>query len=137
MSNVLHTIYPYKDGPRTIVGGDWVFDDEHHGLVAEPFILGAELVIDLAAKGIPDAENGFKLVFSTQAFPGAFHARRIALELGGATYEVIGQDEDGVPLTGWLCPALHHYLPEPPESLYFRGFPSMHPVRKADAVLVA
>ena len=63
--NELMAIHPYK------ASGMWVFDDPAVGLRQEPFISGADAIIDRLVKGIPDAESGFTLVFSAQPFPGA------------------------------------------------------------------
>ena len=64
--NAIRAIYPYKHA------GLWVFDDESAGLDKEPFIAGADTAIDLAvaAKGIENAAEGFRLLFSVQEFPG-------------------------------------------------------------------
>lgn len=40
--NAIRAIYPYKDS------GLWVFDDERVGLDKEPFIAGADTLIDPA-----------------------------------------------------------------------------------------
>ncbi len=65
--NAIMAIYPYKDS------GLWVFDDERVGLDKEPFIAGADTLIDraLEAKGIADGGNGFRLLFSAGQFPDA------------------------------------------------------------------
>ena len=51
--------------------GLWVFDDERVGLVQEPFVAGADVLIDkaLEAKGIQDGDKGFRLIFSAGQFP--------------------------------------------------------------------
>jgi hypothetical protein len=48
----------------------WVFDDARVGLVQEPFVSGADTWIDRVVADIPDAENGFTLIFSNTPFPG-------------------------------------------------------------------
>ena len=67
MKNSIFVIRPYK------WQGMWVFDDERVGLDKEPFVAGADTMIDTAVqlKGIPNAENGFLLVFSAGPFPDA------------------------------------------------------------------
>ena len=40
MSNAIAVIYPYK------YQGLWVFDDDRVGLVHEPFVAGADVLID-------------------------------------------------------------------------------------------
>ena len=92
----------------------WVFDDERVGLVQEPFVGGADTIIDLAVQGIPNAENGFRLIFSSQPFPQYGHKlvwRRA--EMSGNIY----YSED-LEMEGWLCPALLKYFDEPPRELY-------------------
>ena len=66
MNNALFVIAPYR------YSGMWVFDDPNVGLVKEPFVSGIDTIIDrvVAAQKIPDAENGFTVVFSANPFPG-------------------------------------------------------------------
>ena len=60
MKNAIFVIKPYK------WNGMWVFDDERVGLVKEPFVAGADTMIDTAVelKGISDADDGFLMIFS-------------------------------------------------------------------------
>jgi hypothetical protein len=106
--NALFAIAPYKHQ------GFWVFDDPAVGLKQEPFISGADRVLDVLTESIPQAESGFKLVFSGQPFPG-FGARfvRSRSEFGGWWYS---WPERG--MEGWLCPALFKYFPSAPEEIY-------------------
>src|SRR6516165_7993124 len=62
--NAINVISPYKHH------GMWVFDDARVGLVQEPFVSGADTWIDSVVADIPDAENGFTLIFSSTPFPG-------------------------------------------------------------------
>lgn len=62
--NALNAIYPYR------YEGLWVFDDPKVGLVQEPFVSGADVIIDQLTSHIPNAEKGFRLIFSATAFPG-------------------------------------------------------------------
>ena len=62
--NSIMVIHPYKFDEM------WVFDEEKVGLVREPFVSGADTIIDKMVSQIPDAENGFSLLFSAQPFPG-------------------------------------------------------------------
>src|SRR5271169_311198 len=62
--NAINVISPYKHH------GMWVFDDARVGLVQEPFVAGADTMIDRVVADIPDTEHGFMLVFSTTPFPG-------------------------------------------------------------------
>ena len=63
--NSLGVIAPYK------YEGMWVFDDPAVGLVREPFVAGADLIIDRLVESIPDAAKGFRLIFSGAPFPGS------------------------------------------------------------------
>ena len=63
-ANALMIIAPYKHA------GTWVFDDDRMGLVREPFVAGVPEMIDVLVKDIPNATNGFRLLFSAQPFPG-------------------------------------------------------------------
>lgn len=58
ISNSILVIFPYR------YQGTWVFDDERVGLVQEPFIEGMPEMIDIFVQDIPNAAQGFKLLFS-------------------------------------------------------------------------
>ena len=109
-ANAIFVIKPYK------WNGMWVFDDERVGLDKEPFVGGADTMIDTAVerKGIRNAEKGFVLVFSATPFPDAdLELEWVREEMEGNVYRwpETGQE-------GWLCPALLRYFPEPPSKLY-------------------
>ncbi|MHC5209872.1 MAG: DUF6717 family protein [Planctomycetota bacterium] len=111
--NALHVIHPYK------VEGTWVFDDERVGLVREPFIAGADTIIDRMVATLPDAEQGFRLVFSARPFPGNdMKLTRRREEDGGHWYE-----SADLALEGWLCPALLKYFDDAPLELYAQFSP--------------
>jgi hypothetical protein len=106
--NAINIIAPYKHH------GMWVFDDPRVGLLQEPFVAGADTMIDRAVADIPDAEHGFTMIFSTTPFPG--HQYRLDWrreESGGNIYYA-----EKLKLEGWLCPALLRYFPEAPKQLY-------------------
>ena len=63
--NSLFVIAPYK------YEGMWVFDDPAVGLSKEPFIAGIDTMIDKIVAGIPNADKGFRAIFSAAQFPGA------------------------------------------------------------------
>src|SRR5215831_14318210 len=105
--NVINVISPYKHH------GMWVFDDPRVGLAQEPFVAGADTMIDRVVADIPDAERGFLLVFSGSPFPG--HQYRLdwrRSEGGGNWYYSEQLDAEG-----WLCPALLRYFEEAPKQL--------------------
>ena len=106
--NAINVIWPYKHH------GMWVFDDARVGLVQEPFVSGADTWIDRVVADIPNAENGFTLIFSSTPFPG--HQYRLdwrRAESGGNWYYSADLD-----MEGWLCPALFRYFSDAPASLY-------------------
>ncbi len=113
MGNFLQIIFPYQ------FEGAWVFDDEDKELDKEPFVFGADTIIDQMVVDIQGAENGFKLLFSHAPFPGyQVHGEWIREEMEGNWYRV---SEFGI--EGWLCPALLKYFDRPPENIYAKAEP--------------
>ena len=113
MPNQILVIAPYW------LHGTWVFDDERVGLVQEPFVSGIPEMIDDLVREIPNARNGFRLLFSASAFPG--YQRKLTWvreEMGGNWYRA-----DDPPSEGWLCPAMFHYFGEAPAELYAKAEP--------------
>ena len=79
----------------------WVFDDPNVGLVKEPFVGGADSMIDVATAQLPNASKGFMAVFSAGYFPDA----KIVLEWvreegGGNVYNWSEKDIGGLALPG-------------------------------------
>lgn len=108
MANSIMVIHPYR------YQGMWVFDDPGVGLLREPFVSGADVVIDRMVESIPDAASGFNLIFSASAFPGhELRLERGKEDAGGYWYR-----SPELELEGWLCPALFKYFEEAPEFLY-------------------
>lgn len=113
--NSLFVIAPYR------YSGMWVFDDPAVGLVKEPFVSGIDTMIDrvVADAKIPDAENGFTIVFSAQPFPGyQLQLQWRRTEYGGNWYY-----SPQLGIEGWLCPALFKYFESAPVDLYARAEP--------------
>jgi hypothetical protein len=113
MSNQIRVIAPYwLDSAQT-----WVFDDPAVGLVQEPFVSGVPEMIDNLVANIPDARQGFRLLFSAAPFPG-FQRKHawVREEMGGNWYKA-----DEPPIEGWLCPALFRYFEEVPTELYVKA----------------
>ena len=106
--NAIRVIHPYKHE------GMWVFDDEKVGLVQEPFVSGADVIIDRMVADIPNAEDGFSLIFSHEPFPG-YQAEFdwLRAEFNGNWYHCKELD-----MEGWLCPALFRYFAGAPIKLY-------------------
>jgi hypothetical protein len=106
--NAITVIHPYK------YEGVWVFDDEKVGLVQEPFVSGADDIIEKLVSEIPNAENGFSLLFSATPFPGyqaEFEWKREEFE--GNWYYI-----KELNMEGWLCPALFKYFDSAPQNIY-------------------
>ena len=108
--NALLVIAPYK------YQGTWVFDDPAVGLSREPFIAGIDTIIDKAVAEIPNAEKGFRAIFSASPFPGA------NLKLDWQRPESDGNwyYSDQFKMEGWLCPALLKYFPTAPREIYVK-----------------
>ena len=108
--NSIIVINPYKDS------GLWVFDDERAGLDKEPFVSGADTIIDRAieAKKISDAERGFRLVFSAGEFPG--YDLKLTWVRAGDGGNWYWCDDFG--MEGWLCPALFRYFESAPKEIF-------------------
>jgi len=111
--NAINVIAPYKHL------GMWVFDDARVGLVQEPFVSGADTMIDRAVAEIPNADAGFLLVFSSSSFPG--HNIRLEWRRGDAGGNWYYSPQ--LDLEGWLCPALFRYFEQAPRELYVQVKP--------------
>ena len=113
MSNQIMAIAPYwlKEV------GTWVFDDSEAGLCQEPFVSGVPEMIDHLVKDIPNARNGFRLLFSAAPFPG--YQKQLMWkreEMDGNWYA-----SNEPPMEGWLCPALFRYFERAPAELYVKA----------------
>lgn len=111
--NSLGVIAPYK------FEGMWVFDDATVGLVREPFVSGIDTMIDKLVATIPDAEKGFRLIFSATPFPGY----TVELEWRRAEYGGNWYYSPKFDMEGWLCPALFKYFDSAPLKLFGRAEP--------------
>ena len=110
-SNSLMVIMPYEHA------GTWVFDDAAVGLRQEPFVAGIPEMIDEMVKDIPDAQDGFRLLFSAQPFPG--YSQKLVWRRGDRTgnwYYCEQYDKEG-----WLCPGLFKYYRDAPGELYVKA----------------
>jgi hypothetical protein len=97
----------------------WVFDDPRVGLSAEPFVGGADTMIDRVTSHITNAKLGFNMLFSGTPFPGyQFRLEWRREEGSGNVYysEDLGAE-------GWLCPALFRYFDERPGEIYVQVKP--------------
>lgn len=99
--------------------GTWVFDDPIADLVQEPFVSGVPEMIDDLVADMPDARQGFRMLFSADPFPG--YQRKLVWvreEMGGNWYRA-----DQPPNEGWLCPALFRYFETAPPELFVKAEP--------------
>ena len=97
--------------------GTWVFDDKRVNLYQEPFVAGIPEIINHITKDIPNAKNGFRLLFSANPFPG-YQMKLIWLreESGGNWYY-----SKDLKMEGWLCPALFKYYKKAPKEIYAKA----------------
>ena len=112
--NAVNTLFIFRS-----VGGVWVFDDEAHGLVREPFVGVINNIFDEITKHIPDAANGVNLTFSANRLP--YYDDVVSLETSDASGSYYYSERFNS--TGWLCPALFHYFDTAPEKIYFKITP--------------
>jgi len=110
MSNALMVINPYK------WEGMWVFDDDKVDLTREPFVFGADKIIEkaLIMKGVKQPEKGFRLIFSAGPFPEFDLKFEWVRQGDGGNY----YKSDEFQMEGWLCPALLKYFDDPPQEIY-------------------
>jgi hypothetical protein len=129
-ANSILVIFPYKNS------GTWVFDDQARGLTKEPFVAGIPQMIDNLVTNIPNATNGFRLLFSAEPFPN-FQTKLIwrRSEAKGNWYY-----SEQFKAEGWLCASLFKYFKTAPPEIYIKAepieekdTPTAHPPeRKAD-----
>ena len=97
----------------------WVFDDPRVGLSAEPFVGGADTMIDRVTADIPNQGRGSPWCFRpsrSQTISSAWSGDAPTAP-GNVHY---AKDLDA---EGWLCPALLRYLEAPPAEIYVQVKP--------------
>lgn len=109
--NAIMQITPYRQN------GMWVFDDTNAGLIKEPFVSGIDKMIDHLVTAMPDANNGFNMLFSANPFPGY----DVFIDWRGAEYGGNWYWCDKYKILGWLCPALFCYFDKAPEKIYVKA----------------
>lgn len=104
--NALFTIFPYKKNST------WMFDDESRGLLMEPFVAGADTLLDKVCGG----KHEITAIFSPTEFPDH-----------DFVIEKTGGDESGTDYYCekynhklWLCPALFCYITPAPAKLFVK-----------------
>jgi hypothetical protein len=111
MANSIHVILPYRHA------SSWVFDDVRVGLQREPFVSGIPQMIDMLVADVPNAAQGFRLLFASEPFPGyQVELVQVREECRGVWYRWDDRNAEG-----WLCPALFLYFPQAPSRLYARA----------------
>jgi hypothetical protein len=110
-SNSIMVIMPYQHA------GTWVFDDPAVGLRKEPFVAGIPEMINELAKDIPDADKGFRMLFSAQPFPG--HSLKLIWKAGDRSGNWYYSEQ--LQKEGWLCPGLFKYYRQAPKELYVKA----------------
>jgi hypothetical protein len=109
--NSIVVIKPYR------LHGTWVFDDPAAGLRQEPFVSGVPEMIDVLVKDIPNAKDGFRLLFSANKFPGTQKTLTWQRgDSGGNYYRMDSPD-----MEGWICPALFKYYKSAPKQLFVKA----------------
>jgi hypothetical protein len=76
-------------------------------------------MIDVLVADIPDAEEGFRLTFSSRQFPE--YQKKLDWvrgDMDGNYYKI-----DDPPMEGWICPAMFKYYDKPPAELYVKAEP--------------
>src|SRR5690349_2290240 len=106
--NAINVIAPYKHLDM------WVFDDARVGLVQEPFVSGADTMIDRVVRDIPNAANGFKMIFSASRFPGV----QLTLQWRRGANDGNWYYSPELDMEGWLCPALFRYFADAPKEIF-------------------
>ncbi len=106
-------------------GHTWAFDDARVGLVAEPFVAGAELIISDAIERehgflvLEKAkENGIIITFSETPLPHLEGEVRVVLEKHFIEFEHGMYVDTYSDRKGWLCPATLHYFKDYPERIF-------------------
>ncbi len=104
--------------------GIWVLDDEATSLYREPFVSGADTIIDNMVNEIPNAEKGFLCIYSKNSFPTYQYQLKLKTRGNVTTGNWYTCKELGI--DGWLCGALYKYFEVEPESIYLQVKESTH-----------
>ena len=108
-NNQIGVIHPY------LWNGQWVFDDESRGLDKEPFVAGADDVLDY----VTNDGNSCTLLFSKDEFPDyTYKVSQTKSEGASGTY--YRYDDGKLSMDLWLCPALFKYFSPAPQEIYFK-----------------
>jgi hypothetical protein len=107
----IQTIKPYRHD------GGWEFDDLAKGIIHEPLVEGIDKMLDVLANvATEDPVDSLTVTFDDDRFDGWQHCLELVMpSRGGGVYRWVGAD-----MSGWLCPCLLEYFPEPPMRIYIR-----------------
>jgi hypothetical protein len=124
MNNSIFSIKPYLHYESPAARPALVFDDSRVGLVKEPFVANADVLLLAMATSILGRDTDkFTVVFSSRAFPGHHYTlSREKSEYGGAWYrwDQLDPSKQDPSAIGWLCPALFLYFTTAPKTIYIQ-----------------
>jgi hypothetical protein len=124
--NSIHSIQAYRlpESPKL-----WGFDDERHGLRAEPFLWATS---DFITAVVGENCRKAHLLFSEHPFPGA--NCKLTRTWTGSHYERAGceyrsehpMEKPTISISAWVCPAMINYFKKEraPEVIYAAVSPS-------------
>ena len=118
IENDVSAISAYRDN------GFWVFDDESRGLDKEPFVAGADILMDyMSGRILDESKNSVNFYFAKRPLPD-FDVKLTRHKSDGhdGTYYFVdfpGFNADkGGPI--WLCPALLKFFRKAPRNIYVK-----------------
>lgn len=109
--NAIQVINTYKHGEA------WVFDDPNVGLVKEPFVAGADTLIQHIADTWLGGKDKVTIIFADIAFPNydiiIDKVDKNVMGESGTTYFCAALN-----MELWLCPALLKYFKTSPNTIW-------------------
>ena len=101
------------------VNGVWVFDDHTFGIREQPFVFGADLILEKMVAGVGEELDQVNILFSGIPFPGSEHCLEfVREETEGFVYRWVDHN-----LQGWMSPSLRNYFPETPPKICLQLLP--------------
>ncbi len=99
--------------------GLWVYDDATFGVKGQPFVFGADLILEKMVARVGEELDRVNVLFSSIPFPGSEHCLEfIREETEGFVYRWEEKN-----LQSWLSPSLRNYFPEPAPKIYLQLLP--------------
>lgn len=99
--------------------GTWCFTDDAIGVRDEAFVAGADEVISYLVQDIPNAEDGFQMMFSENPFPD-YDLKVDHVESDGYSGNFYKMETESMSLTFWLCGCLLKYFDKAPKQIYVK-----------------